>query len=879
VSAGPSRWSEIEAALERILEADAGERDAVLERVAAEDQELRRELRALLAAHGAAGGAGEDFLETPAIAFAAPFLGLPDDAPAEEVVGTTIGRFTIEREIGRGGFGRVYLARRADGAFEQTVALKLLKRGMDSDEIVARFVRERQILARLEHPAIARLLDGGVTLDGRPYFVLEHVEGLPITAQCDRRRAGVEERLRLVVTVCRAVQHAHRNLVVHRDLKPSNVLVTAAGEVKLLDFGIAKLLAEEQGGATATVLGGARLLTPEYASPEQVAGAPVTTASDVYQLGVLLYELLTGVRPHADAARRAGGRAAALRAVVEVEPRRPSTVARQLGAEAAAARGATAERLARRLKGDLDAVVLCALAKAPEERYASAEELALELERHLADRPVRARGTGVADRARKFVRRHRLGVAAAALFAAFALGSSAFYTVRVTAERDRALAEADKALEAARLLRGIFRDWDPDASDREAASAAQLFAAAERQAERELAARPETLAATLSVLGDLETSIGETAAADRLLTRARELQERLPGGGGAGADLAATFARRGRLEIERGELLGAERAYRRARELDRAALGADHAETIAVEVELARTLWMLQRPAEAEAILRATVARGATGASALEAKVELGYTLFRQARYGEAAALLREALAACRATLGSPHALTARALHHLASSLRSPAELGEAEELAREAYRMNRELFGPERIETSHSALGLAVLYERKGDFDEAERLVRSAMEHDAGRPAQFQVALRLRTLGGIRMVEGDAVEAEALLRRALAMLLELFPDAPQADLGDVLNRLVEIADRRGAPDADALYEQAVAFERARGGGPYFVTDGYELLARAAAARGDRELAETLYRRAVALYRAELPEGHPYRTAAEAGLAELTAAR
>src|SRR5262245_23827364 len=250
---------------------------------------------------------------------AAGFLAghLADMGTVSETAGTVVGRYRLLEEIGRGGMGAVWLAERADGQFEQRVALKLVKRGMDTDEILARFLRERQILARLEHPHIARLLDGGVSGDGRPYFVMEFIAGETLTRYCDARKLPVDERLRLFVATCRAVQYAHGSLVVHRDLKPSNVLVTEGGEVKLLDFGVAKLLADDGGESTAPL--GKGPMTPEYASPEQLAGDPVTTASDVYQLGILLYELLSGHRPWRKGSRDPG---AALP--------RPSTAARQV---------------------------------------------------------------------------------------------------------------------------------------------------------------------------------------------------------------------------------------------------------------------------------------------------------------------------------------------------------------------------------------------------------------------------------------------------------------------------------------------------------------------------------------------------------------------
>jgi tetratricopeptide (TPR) repeat protein len=314
--------------------------------------------------------------------------------------------------------GAVYLAERVDGQFEQRVALKLIRRGMASDEILRRFLRERQILARLQHPHIARLLDGGLTGDGQPWFAMEHVEGVPITRYADERRLTIDERVRLFPGICDAVRHAHEAGVVHRDLKPSNLLVTPAGEVKLLDFGIAKLLEEGEGRASTRT--GVRPMTPEYAAPEQIRGAPITAATDIYGLGVVLYEILTGYHPY-----RGGPRdtpAEVERRICDQEPPRPST--RVGHAEAVSrARRTTPAKLRRRLAGDLDNIVLRALEREPARRYPSALALSEDLRRHLAGRPVRARRATMVNRARKFGRRHRAGLAVT-LFAALAFGGA-----------------------------------------------------------------------------------------------------------------------------------------------------------------------------------------------------------------------------------------------------------------------------------------------------------------------------------------------------------------------------------------------------------------------------------------------------------------------
>jgi tetratricopeptide (TPR) repeat protein/tRNA A-37 threonylcarbamoyl transferase component Bud32 len=409
------------------------ERAELLEQACAGDPGLRVEVERLLAAHARAG----DFIASPAIAGAADWF------PREESwSGRRVGPYRILSEIGRGGMGAVYLAERADGQYEQRVALKLIKRGMDTEQVLARFRSERQILASLDHPHIARLLDGGSTDEGVPFFAMEYIEGEPIDAYADRQDLSVEDRIRLFLHVCAAVAYAHQHLVVHRDIKPLNILVTPDGTPKLLDFGIAKVLHDGADEATSTVTG-MRLLTPEYASPEQVEGQHATTASDVYALGVVLYELLTGRSPYRLRSR------APLDVVVAVrttDPERPSVA------------GST-DKIRRRLRGDLDVILLTALRKEPTRRYPSVEQFAGDLRRHLEGLPVRARPDTFRYRAGKFVRRNR-GAVAAATVVMLALVAGTVATAWQAREARAAQARAERRFaDVRRLANAILFDY------------------------------------------------------------------------------------------------------------------------------------------------------------------------------------------------------------------------------------------------------------------------------------------------------------------------------------------------------------------------------------------------------------------------------------
>jgi eukaryotic-like serine/threonine-protein kinase len=397
--------------------------DTFLERSCAGDASLRRQVEVLLASHRQA----SHFIEEPLIR---PQDAAPEDADDDRLIGQTVGQYRILQRIGGGGMGVVYLAQRADQQYEKRVAIKLIKRGMDTDSVLRHFHTERQILATFDHPNIAHLLDGGATDDGRPYFVMEYVEGVPVDAYCDAQKLSITERLQLFRQICGAVTYAHRHAVIHRDLKPSNILVGSDGVPKLLDFGIAKLLQPGEYRESVLTMLGLRMMTPDYASPEQVRGEALTTASDVYSLGVVLYKLLTGGQPY-DLPRTSHD---IWRAITETEPRRPSVAV------------GNAERWARGLRGDLDNIVLMALRKEPERRYQSVERFSDDIRRHLESLPVLARQDAFGYRALKFVQRNKAATAAAVLVALSLLGGIVATSWQAQkAKEQEAIAKAEKA--------------------------------------------------------------------------------------------------------------------------------------------------------------------------------------------------------------------------------------------------------------------------------------------------------------------------------------------------------------------------------------------------------------------------------------------------
>ncbi len=778
----PDRWQQIQDVFNAAVERPAAERVAFLDTACAADADLRREVESLLATYDE----DPDFLEDPA--------GRVPEAPvaneAQAMKGRRIGPYKVLRRLGEGGMGAVYLAVRDDDQYRKHVALKLVKRGMDSEQILRRFRNERQILAALDHTHIARLLDGGMTDDGRPYFVMAYIEeGVPIDDYCDRHQLSVAERLALFRTVCAAVHFAHQNLVVHRDLKPSNILVSKTGEVKLLDFGIAKLLNPDLSPETvAQTVTAVRLMTPEYASPEQVRGEPITTGSDVYALGVLLYELLTGRRPYQLKSRTTEEVA---RVICEENPEKPSTVvakteevhAQDGGTQAitpasiSAARATPLDRLRRQLSGDLDTIVLKAMRKDPRRRYASVEALSDDVQRYLNGHPVLARPDTMGYRVRKFVRRHRLGVGAIGLVAVsllLGIAGTAWQARVATAERDRARLEAEKAEQVSALLVDFLKGSDPSQAQDGTMTAREILDQGAEKVRAELDDQPEVQAQMLGVVGQVYRNLGLYEQARAALEEAIALYRDLGSGSLAYVTALKELAN---LEYRVEAMDAAEPLLREALALTREGEGVDDGEVASILNTLA-------------------------------------LVLEGQGKVDEARATLRQVVEMRRRALdGAPDANLAANLSNLASLLQDNGELDDAEALYQEALDNIKALWGEEHPYVAFTLNSYASLHQDRGDFVRAEADFRRAQEIGAAFfPGDHPFMLVVQhNLGKLFQEKGDFPAAALAYERALTLRRQSLP-ADHPDLSDSMVGLgVALMETDQGARAEPLLREALA--------------------------------------------------------------------
>ena len=871
------RWRVIEPLLDRALDLPDEERADWLTALRSTSPDLAAELAALLRGEDAADRRG--------------FLAGALEPPAESargLEGLQLGPWTLERPLGQGGMGSVWLARRADGQFEGRAAVKLLNLALLSEDGRERFRREGSLLARLAHPGIARLLDAGVGARGQPYLVLEHVDGTPIDAFVEQRKLPVDARLRLVLQVLSAVEHAHQNLVVHRDLKPSNILVTADGAAKLLDFGIAKLL-EPDGAAprTALTVEGIRALTPAFAAPEQILGDPITTATDVHGVGVLLYLLLTGRRPFGNDGQSA---ASVERLICETDPVPPSAAAPGLGA-------------------DVDAIILKALSKQPARRYPSAAALADDIERLLDGRPVRARRPSAAYRLRKFVGRNRGGVALAAVALVALAGAGA----RERTLRARAEAEARKARAVEEYLVSVFDVADPFAPPSrkpEDVTARALLDRGAARVDSTLAGQPEVQAELRGVFGHVYKNLGLFDRSVPLLERALEQRRALhgprhPAVAGAMSELGEALV--GLNQYDRAEPL-----LRDALAQRRALLGNRHVETAESADHLATLLQEKSQYAAAESLFREAVeirraAEGPDREGVAHALNNLGLVLFARGQYDAAEPHYRQALAIYVARLGEDHPHTAQALHNLAQTqqlrgktaeadtlyrralaakrkslgdahpsvtvnlnnlgamlMREPGRLDEAEAFIREALALDRQIFGARHGYVAASLNNLGGVLRAKGELDEAERVTREALEinralHGA---EHASIALNLNALGVTRLTRGDAEGAVPVLERSVGMYGRLVGEKHRSHAAVSLNLGKALRESGRTFEAESVFRATAArLDTTNAGSRGFYIGLRTGLGQALTDRGRADEALPVLEHAVAMARKQYPAG------------------
>ena len=745
-------WNRIATIFDRALAVRATDRGALLDQLCGSDETIRREVEEMLDAHESLGLISERRLvtsdgDTPP----ARFDGLLPN-------GARVGPYRIECPIGAGGMGDVYRAERADGAYRQTVALKVLRPGYRTNEMVRRFRVERQALARLVHPGIATILDGGALDDGRPYIVLEFVQGVPVTTYCAQQALSLKERLALFLRIVSAVQFAHGRLVVHRDLKPSNILVQPDGAPRLLDFGIAKLLDLDEDASLATATTPeVRLLTPEYAAPEQIRGEAPSTATDVYALGVLLFEMLTGAKPFPAAGRTV---AALERAILETAPPAPSSVA-------------DAVIPVRRLRGDLDRIVLMALRKEPERRYVSAGQFGDDIERYLAGRPVVARRDSVGYRFRKFVRRNGALVAGGAAITLLLFGFAATATVqarRISRERDRAERERASADQVLRILTSLFERGDPNKHPGgDSLRVTSLLDDAEKEVVQ-LRADPTRQAALWRAVGGMRMARGEYARGIALLTSAFEQRRRLFGPDDVEAARIRHEIAMGTATY-RGEAAARQMLDSSLIELRRL-LGDTHLDVRAATNDLLMVTYDSVVARELLAKLAAIDEKSPNNdpVAVAEQLNDRASRLFNAGRYAEAVALFRSSLGVVRQHRPPEHDDVRTVERNLAAALHAAGQLSEAEAMQRAAVAMEKRLHGSALTAgAAYEALALTLVDEAKGDSAEVYEREALRLFKAGAAPEHWRIWSAQRNLSIIVAARGRLEEGLALLDSAIA--------------------------------------------------------------------------------------------------------------
>jgi len=685
--------------------------------------------------------------------------------------GRVLGAYVIEERIAAGGMGVVYRARRADEQFERRVAIKVLGSTLVSDDAQRRFRTERQILADFSHPNIAQLLDGGTTDEGVPYLVMEYIEGLPIDEYCERNGLSIADRLRLFAQVCAAVQYAHQRLIVHRDVKPSNVLVTAGGVPKLLDFGIAKLLEGAGGHAAASqTVADARLLTPRNASPEQIRGTTITTASDIYSLGVLLYELLAGQPPYDVSNLAPTGLQAA---ICERDPEPPGS--------------------RRKLAADLDNIVMTAMRKEPERRYASASALAEDIERFLANRPVQARPNAWSYRARKFLRRNWIAVTGTTAGCVLIASLVLFYTLRLAAERDRAETAAAKSREVAEFLTDIFRGSDPSTAQGKQLTAIELLDRGTRNINEKFHGQPVVRSDLLATMAETYKNLSAYDRSGPLYEESLAIRD--AEGLHDTFDYASILYSLANLRRFEGRFADSERQFKEVLQiLEKISPGANES-TAQTLTHLGTLYYEMGRTAESLDLQRRALAMsievfGEDHDETSDKMNNLALALRDVERYSEAEQYLRRALHIRGELLGDRHPDYLTTHYNLGLVLKTTGRLEEAERIQRRVLAVREVVLGPEHVYVGTTSTALGDVLVELEELDEASKVLERAQAILTGKlsPDHWRIAVLLRVMGDLSLERGDAPQATAHLQRALDINVKTYgEDSTEAQQARVM--------------------------------------------------------------------------------------------
>ena len=710
----PAHLARLQELFEAALEHPTAERRAFLDAALPDDSALRDEVLALLAAHGAADARLRHPLNASLLSGAV--------SAADPWIGQRVGSYEIVGLIGVGGMGAVYEARRADEQYDKRVAIKFLQRQADSPAVVRRFRAERQILASLDHPGIAALIDGGVTDDGQPYFVMEYVRGQPLTVWCDEHHVSIRDRLRLFQQVAAAVQSAHQALVVHRDLKPGNILVTDDGRVKLLDFGIARLLpSDDDAGRLPSTLTAVRSFTPDYAAPEQVRGEPTGTSADVYALGVLLFELLTGRRPF----ELRDQRLSEMERIIQETPAPPPST--RIGAERPEQVGErSVSRVRAQVAGDLDAIVLMALRKEPSRRYGSAELMSRDVQAHLDGHPVSGRPDGWGYRTRKLIGRRKLETAAVTVASLSLIAG----LVGVSIQARRARAQERRATQVTAFLSTMLGSADPASLGKDVTVRAVLDSAARRA--DTLAASPELEAQIRDIIGNTYMALGEFSSANAQYRRALDAHARRTGAGDE--QTAVAFTRQSRALEYLGEFAAADSVLRTATALFDRHPQTDPLARARLLDQRGQILNRLGKEDEAEPLFRQALdleLRYAPGNDSVLATsyANLGFVMSEQGKDAQAESLYVAAVASARRVFGNQHARVAELLSPYATVLERAGKFAMADSVFRETIEMRRALLGAEHPEYAWTMFSYADFLMARERFAESARWCREVLK------------------------------------------------------------------------------------------------------------------------------------------------------